>query len=40
MKPQDTLENIYRIEETKPPIMTLTYLPLQQRQTLPIGGVE
>ncbi len=40
VKPQDTLENTYRVEETKPPVMTLTYLPLQQRQTLPIGAAE
>lgn len=36
----DLLENTYRIEETRPPTMTLTYLPLQQLQSLPIGGVE
>ncbi len=40
VKPQDTLENTYRVEETKPPVMILTYLPLQQRQTLPIGAAE
>ena len=40
VKQQDIIENTYRIEEIRPPIMTLTYLPLNQRQTLPIGGTE
>ncbi|MEN9867653.1 MAG: hypothetical protein RL748_3243 [Pseudomonadota bacterium] len=32
------LEGQYRIESIKPPSMTLTYLPLNQTQTLNIGG--
>jgi hypothetical protein len=40
VKPQDMIENTYRVEDTMPPLMTLTYLPLQQRQTLPIGDAE
>lgn len=40
VKQQDIIENTYRIEEIRPPLMTLTYLPLNQRQTLPIGGTE
>ena len=40
VKTLDTIDNAYRVDEIRPPVMTLTYLPLQQRQTLPIGGVE
>jgi hypothetical protein len=40
VKRQDTIDNIYRIEEIRPPLMTLTYLPLNQRQTLSIGPGE
>lgn len=32
------VEDIYRIDSIKPPTMTITYLPLQQVQTLTIGG--
>lgn len=32
-----TLANQYRIESVAPPLMTLTYLPLGQKQTLAIG---
>lgn len=34
------LENQYRIDSIKPPTMTLTYLPLNQTQTLTIGGTD
>jgi hypothetical protein len=34
------LENTYHIDSIKPPLMTLTYLPLQQVQTLTIGGTD
>jgi hypothetical protein len=40
VKSLDTIDNAYRVEEIRPPTMTLTYLPTQQRQTLPIGGAE
>ncbi len=35
-----TLENQYRVDSIKPPTMTLTYLPLNQVQTLTIGGTD
>ena len=40
VKTLDTIDNAYRVEEIRPPVMTLTYLPLQQRQTVAIGGGE
>ncbi len=40
VKTLDTIDNAYRIDEIRPPVMTLTYLPLQQTQTLSIGGGE
>jgi len=40
VKPSDTIDNSYRVEAIKPPVMILTYLPLQQEQQLPIGGAE
>ena len=30
----------YRIDSIKPPNLTMTYLPLNQTQVLPIGGIE
>jgi hypothetical protein len=36
----DQIEGIYRVDSVKPPTLTLTYLPLQQVQTLTIGGEE
>jgi len=36
----DTLDNTYHVEAITPPILTFNYVPLNQRQTLPIGGVE
>jgi hypothetical protein len=40
VKTLDTIDNAYRVEEIRPPVMTLTYLPLQSRQTFSIGGGE
>ena len=40
VKAGDTLDNAYRVEAIKPPVMTLTYVPLNQQQTLAIGGIE
>ena len=34
------IDDAYRVDEIRPPVMTITYLPMQQRQTLPIGGGE
>ena len=35
-----TIESNYRIEKIEPPVLTVTYLPLQQPQTLAIGPAE
>ena len=35
-----TIESDYRVESIAPPILTLRYLPLKQRQTLDIGSAE
>ena len=40
VKTLDTIDDAYRVDEIRPPVMTLTYLPMKQRQTLPIGGSE
>ena len=40
VKTLDTIDGAYRVEEIRPPVMTLTYLPMKSRQTLPIGGAE
>jgi hypothetical protein len=34
------IDGIYRVESIKPPTLTLTYLPLNQMQTMPIGGAD
>lgn len=34
------IDATYRVESIKPPTLTLTYLPLNQMQTMPIGGTE
>jgi hypothetical protein len=34
------IESAYRIEKITPPILSVTYLPLQQLQTLTIGATE
>jgi hypothetical protein len=36
----ETLEGQYRVESTNPPIMKLTYLPLSETQTMPIGDPQ
>lgn len=33
----DVIEGTYRVESILPPVMTLTYLPLNMKQTFPIG---
>jgi len=33
----DVLDNVYRVDEVKAPVMTLTYLPLNIKQTIQIG---
>lgn len=33
----DVLDNIYRVDEVRAPLMTLTYLPLNIKQTIRIG---
>jgi hypothetical protein len=38
VKRSDTIDNTYRIDDIRPPTMTLTYLPMQTRQSLPIGA--
>lgn len=35
-----TVNEQYHIDSIKPPTLTLTYLPLNQVQTLPIGGTD
>ncbi|MBC3915994.1 hypothetical protein H8L32_00725 [Undibacterium sp. CY18W] len=37
---QSVLEGSYRVDVIKPPVMTLTYLPLNQVQTIQIGNVD
>ncbi|MFZ6765920.1 hypothetical protein ACO0LM_02460 [Undibacterium sp. Di26W] len=37
---QSVLEGSYRVDSIKPPVMTLTYLPLNQVQTIQIGSVD
>ncbi len=37
---QSVIENNYRVDAIKPPMLTLTYLPLNQVQTLTIGGTD
>lgn len=34
------VEDLYRVDSVQPPALALTYLPLAQAQTLPIGGTE
>jgi hypothetical protein len=38
VKVGDVLDQQYRVEAIQPPLMTLTYLPLQQKQLLNIGA--
>jgi len=37
VKPGDTIDNTYKLEEVGDSAIVLTYLPMNQRQTLPIG---
>jgi hypothetical protein len=36
----ETLDNVYRIESIRPDAVTLTYLPLSERQVIPVGGLR
>jgi hypothetical protein len=38
VKVGDVLDNTYRVDEVRPPVMTLTYLPLNIKQTIQIGA--
>ena len=38
VKPGDTIDNTYKLEEISDSAVVLTYLPLGQRQALPIGA--
>ena len=40
VREKTTVEDVYRVESIKPPMLTLTYLPLNQMQTMNIGGAE
>ena len=36
----ETLDNTYRIESIRPDAVTITYLPLSERQLIPVGGLR
>jgi len=38
--PGETLDNVYRIEAITPDAVTVTYLPLAERQQIPVGGLR
>jgi len=38
VKEGDIIDETYRVESIRPPAMTLTYIPLNMTQTLPIGA--
>jgi hypothetical protein len=40
VRDKDVIENDYRVESIAPPSLTLTYLPMNERQTLSIGNAE
>lgn len=40
VREQQTIDGTYRIDAVKPPQMTLTYLPMDERQTMSIGAGE
>jgi hypothetical protein len=40
VKTLDTIDNQYRVDEIRPPMMTVTYLPLQRKQMVAIGGAQ
>lgn len=37
---ESVIDGIYKVETIQPPGLTLTYLPLNQKQTLTIGGAD
>jgi len=37
---QSVIDGIYRVEKIAPPLMSLTYLPLNQQQQMNIGALE
>jgi hypothetical protein len=37
---QSIIDGTYRVESIRPPQLVLTYLPLNQQQTLTIGGID
>lgn len=40
IKGDEVIEGVYQVKEIAPPTLTLTYLPLEQQQMLPIGAAE
>jgi hypothetical protein len=40
VREHSVIDTNYRVESIKPPTLTLTYLPLNQMQTLTIGGAD
>ena len=40
VKTGDVIDGIYRVETIAPPMMTLTYMPLNMQQSLEIGGAN
>lgn len=40
VREKSVIESIYRVDAIRPPTLTLTYLPLNQVQTLAIGGTD
>ena len=36
----EVIDKVYRVEEVRPPVMTLTYLPLNIKQSIPIGELN
>lgn len=40
VKQGDVLDGNYRVDAIEPPVMTLTYLPLNIKQTIRIGGLQ
>lgn len=40
VKPGDVIEDTYRVEDVTAGVMTLTYMPLNMKQTLYIGGTN
>jgi hypothetical protein len=39
-RPGDVLDGQYRVDAIRPPVLELTYLPLEQKQTLNIGTIR